>query len=91
MFKKFVLAVAALSMMGASALAASDGALDNKEMMKPFYSDDGMTTLRSTEELTVAIKAMATNDRDKLAKECMDTTSQKNTFCQSFNEINKTK
>lgn len=69
---------------------AAPGVLDDPVMMKPFYTDDTMQTLRPSTEFGAAVKALNTNDRDKIAKQCEQSTTQKGTFCQAFNEANKT-
>lgn len=91
MFKKILVSTAALAMMTGAALAQSEGtsALDNKDMMKPFYTDDTMKTMRSNDEIAAAVKAMSTEDKAKIAKECENAQSPRDTFCQSFNQANK--
>ena len=91
MLRKLLVGAAALTMITGAALAQSDGtsALDNPEMMQPFYSDEARTQMKSPEEISAAVKAMNTEDRAKLAEECKNVTSPRASFCESFNKANQ--
>lgn len=95
MFRKLLVGAAALTMMTGAAFAqaatGSEGtsALDDPEMMKPFYTDEGMTTLRSDEEVAVAVKAMKDEDRARIVEECKNVNSPRASFCESFNKANQ--
>lgn len=97
MLRKLLVGAAALTMMAGAAMAQTSGssstegtsALDNPETMKPFYSDEGMTTLRSNDEISAAVKAMNTEDKAKIAQECQNVTTQRESFCKAFNDANK--
>lgn len=82
----------ALSMVGGSALAASDtgtSALDDPAKMQPFYTDPGMKTLRGSDDFTKAWKALTEEDRKNITTACEDEVKNANAanshpeFCSS--------
>ena len=99
-FKKIALAAAAVTMLSGAAMAqdkslatgstATDGMprpgslLENKEKMAPFYTDETMSTLRSTDEIKSAFQAMSPDDQKMLREECQNVTSPRDTFCQGL-------
>lgn len=89
MFRTILAAAAALTMITGALAQSGTSALDNADMMKPFYTDDARTTMKSKEEVSAAVKAMNTEDRAKIAEECKDAKSPHDTFCEAFNEANK--
>jgi hypothetical protein len=75
---------------GAAFAGGSTGssALDNKEMMAPFYTDAGMKTMKSDEEFKSAWLAMKQEDRQKMSKECdSDTQKLHNDFCEKTKQL----
>jgi hypothetical protein len=60
--------------------AASDPAAADK--MKPFFSDEAMTTMRSDDEIKAAWAAMSADNRKMMKDECEKTDSTKSAeFC----------
>lgn len=91
MISKLLLGAFALTMISGSAYADSttgSSALDNKDMMAPFYTDAEMKTMKSDEEFKAAWMAMTQEDREKVSKEC-DTDSEKlhNDFCEMTKQL----
>ncbi|MHA6646255.1 hypothetical protein [Mesorhizobium sp. A623] len=88
--KMLCLGALALSLTSGAAFAAGDGtsALDNQEMMSPFYTDSGMKTMKSDEEFKAAWMAMKQEDREKMSKECdTDTEKLHNDFCAKTKQL----
>jgi len=83
--KMLCLGALALSLCGGAAFAAGSGssALDNSEMMKPFYTDSTMKTMVPEAEFKAAWMKMSKTDRDQMTKECGDQAIAKdhNNFC----------
>lgn len=93
-FKMLTMGAMALAMMTGSALAASSNgggtsALDNPEMMAPFYTDSGMKTMRSDEEFKTAWMKMKKEDRDSMMKDCGDNVIGKShdNFCKKTKQL----
>ncbi len=69
--------------------AASDPAaadkmkpLEDPTMMKPFFSDEAMTTMRSDDEIKAAWAAMSADNQKMMKDECAKTDSTKSAeFC----------
>jgi hypothetical protein len=72
--KMLCLGALALSLSGAAAFAASSGssALDNSEMMQPFYTDSTMKTMVPEAEFKAAWMKMSKTDQAEVMKECGD-------------------
>ncbi|MGN6306029.1 MAG: hypothetical protein ACTHNH_14505 [Mesorhizobium sp.] len=88
--KKLLISAFALTMMTGSALAAggTTSALDNKDMMAPFYTDSNMKTMKSDDEFKAAWMAMKQEDRDMITKECStDTEKLHNDFCEKTKKL----
>lgn len=51
--------------------------LDDPMMMKPFYSDEAMTTMRSDDEIKAAWAAMSADNQKMMKDECGKTDSTK--------------
>lgn len=91
MINKMILGTFALTMMTGAAFAdntTGSSALDNKDMMTPFYTDAEMKTMRPDEDFKAAWMAMTQEDRDSVTKEC-DTDSEKlhNDFCEKTKQL----
>jgi hypothetical protein len=75
----------AFSLTGGAALAAGNGssALDNSEMMKPFYTDATMKTMVPEEQFKAAWMKMSQTDQAAVMKECSDAAIAKehDNFC----------
>ena len=82
-------AALALSLMGSAAIAQdSPRILEDQAMMKSFYADDTMTTMRTAEEMKAAFSAMTPDNQAMMKKECMDNQSPKfQDFCGSVKEM----
>ena len=62
--------------------------LSNPEVMGPFFTDDTMTTMRSTDEMKTAWVAMSADDQAAMRAECETTTSIKyKEFCGAIGEF----
>lgn len=73
----------------ATGAAKAPGMLDDPAAMKPFYTDDSMTTMRSMDEMRAAVKEMNENDKAKITEECKNSTTQRSSFCKAFNDANQ--
>ena len=82
--KMLCLSALALSLTG-GAFAAGNGtsALDNQEMMKPFYTDATMKTMVPENEFKAAWMKMSKEDQAAVMKECSDAAIAKehDNFC----------
>jgi len=91
MISKLLMGVFALTVMTGTAFAANDtgtSALDNKDMMTPFYTDADMKTMRSDDEFKAAWMALTQEDRDAVTKECSnDTEKLHNDFCEKTKQL----
>ena len=91
MITKLTTGAFAFTMMTGAAFAGSNTgstALDNAEMMSPFYTDSGMKTMKSDEEFKAAWMAMKEEDRAKMSKECdTDTEKLHNDFCAKTKQL----
>ena len=98
--KNFISATALAVMLASSAFAqtqpaapAGDPAAADKLMsiedpvaMKPFFSDDAMTTMRSDDEMKAAWSAMSKENQAAVKKQCKASTSEKmKDFCGKVN------
>lgn len=90
MFRTFIIAagLAAATMSSAFAQVESQRAIDNPDIVKPFYTDETMTTMKPKEELGPLFKELSEENKAKIAEECKNVDSPRATFCQSFNEAN---
>ena len=72
--KMLCLGALAISLSGGAAFAAGSGtsALDNPEMMKPFYTDATMKTVHPMKEFKAAWMKMSKKDQAEMMKECGD-------------------
>lgn len=75
-----------LSMTTGATLA---GALDEPELMKSFYTDPDMKTMKADSEFKAVWAATAQNDRDRISKECGDSVTGRphNNFCAKTKEL----
>jgi hypothetical protein len=80
------LSAMALAMFCAPALA---GALDEPDNMAPFYTDAGMKTMKSADEMKAAWNAMPKDKQDAMMKECQDAAMSKPhaEFCQNLMQL----
>lgn len=96
--KSLALAAVATTMFAGVALAQTDqtqtnsttptgGVLEDQMKMKPFYTDESMTTLRTGDEFTAAFNAMSSEDRDRVRAECQNSTSPREAFCEAIKNI----
>jgi len=102
-FKSLALAAIATTMLAGAAIAQTDqtqtnstgtqgstppgAVLEDQTKMKPFYSDEAMTTLRTGDEFTAAFNAMSSEDRERVRTECHNSTSTRAAFCESLKNI----
>jgi hypothetical protein len=71
--KMLCLSALAIALPSVAAFAASDTtALDNQEMMKPFYTDAQMTTLIPEADFKTVWMKMSKDDQDRIIKECSE-------------------
>jgi len=74
-----------------STTGSTTNATDQAEMeaKKPFYSDEGMTTLRPMEEFTGTFNSMSAEQQAAMRAKCQETLVQspKDEFCVSVNSI----
>lgn len=72
---------------GAGSTTAIDQA--EMEMRKPFYTDEGMTTLRPMEEFTSTFNSMSAEQQAAMRAKCTETLVQspRDEFCVSVNQI----
>jgi len=84
--RKLILASAVVPFLALSAFAQTS-ALDKKDM-REFYTDDQMTTVKSKEEISAAVKKMDAARLARIAKHCKMDKSQRASFCESFNAVN---
>ena len=80
--------------LGAFALAsvsgtAFAGALDQPDMMSPFYTDNTMKTMKSDDDLKAAWSGMKKEDQDAMKSDCNDTTmrAQHTEFCSTMGRL----
>jgi hypothetical protein len=89
--KMLCLGALALSLTSGAAFAAGSGtsALDNQEMMKPFYTDSTMKTMQPMEEVKAAWMKMSKDDQAKVTKECGDEAIAKahDNFCATTKQL----
>jgi len=80
------LAVLSATMLAGAALA---GALDEPKMMGPFFTDAGMKTMKSDDEMKKAWAAMSKSDQDMMMKECNDAAMSKPhaQFCEKLKAL----
>ncbi|PZO81704.1 MAG: hypothetical protein DI629_03990 [Mesorhizobium amorphae] len=89
-----MLSIAALALSIAAPAIAQEAAtgasprLADQTMMAPFYSDEGMTTLRSGAEFDSAFSNLSSQDREAIMNECQNVNTERQTFCDSFKERN---
>jgi len=69
--------------------AATAGALDAVDSLKPFYTDSTMTTLKPMPEFKTAFMATPKAKRDMMARECQDAAMSKPyaEFCADVNAL----
>ncbi len=96
--KTLLMSIFALSIATGGAFAASTGgsgssALDNPEMMSPFFTDTGMKTMRSDNEFKAAWIKMSSEDQAEILKECKDPTLSKahDPFCKTASSLGGSK
>ena len=64
-------AVLALSLVGGAAIAQDSPRFDNDPMaVRPFFTDEAMTSLRSAEEMAAAFAAMTPENQTMMKAEC---------------------
>ena len=76
--KLHILSAAALafSLIGGAAIAQESPRFDSDpSMIKPFFSDEGMTTMRSAEEMAAAFAAMTPDNQTMMRDECSKNSS----------------
>lgn len=61
--------------------------MDDKTKMAPFYTDEAMTTMKTGEEFRSAFNAMSAEDQQRLRDECLNSTSQREEFCEGIRNI----
>jgi hypothetical protein len=61
--------------------------MDDKTKMAPFYTDEAMTTMKTGEEFRSAFNAMSAEDQQRLRDECLNSTSQRDEFCEGIKNI----
>lgn len=60
----------------------------NDKFMKPFYTDESMTTVKTGDDFVAAYKSMSPEDLAMMKEMCAQSASQKDTTCVSFNAVN---
>lgn len=66
----------------------STGLLNDKAFMRPFYTDDNMTTMADRERMRAAWANVTPEQREQLMSECQNATSPRDTDCQEFKAVN---
>jgi hypothetical protein len=84
--KAICLGAFAHSALGGVALA---GALDEPSNMQPFFTDHGMTTMKSKVDFEAAWTAMPKSTQNQMMKECNDAAMSKPhaVFCAELNAL----
>lgn len=91
--KAIFVGMIALSIASTAALAGGrkgSSALDDPDLMKTFYTDAEMQTLKSDVELKTVWDATAQEDREAIIKECAnypDTGRLHNNFCPKTKQL----
>lgn len=84
--KILALATLAATLFGTALVQAEGSIFDDKEKMKPFYTDESMTTLRTGDDFDRVFNALPDDDKQRFRDECQNNVSQRDDYCNGLED-----